>query len=119
MLKLKEQDRFPGAGFAHTSPFGGLAQSGALRFVGFLISENVKQRVKQNQKGKTEMICTNCGREHENTKGLCPFCHVPRRLRKRYKRGSPERQEAERIARLTEEVDRNWRAAKQERPAKI
>ena len=64
------------------------------------------------------MICTNCGREHENAKGVCPLCHAPRRLAKRRKRDSAEQEEAERIAPLSEEVDRNWRAAKQERPAK-
>lgn len=59
------------------------------------------------------MICKNCGREHENTRGKCPFCQ-PHRLRKRRKQDSAERDEAERISRLTEEIDRNWRAAKQE-----
>lgn len=65
------------------------------------------------------MVCKNCGKEHENAQGICPFCHVPHRVAKRYKRDAAEREEAERIARLREEIDRNWRAAKRQRPAKI
>ena len=65
------------------------------------------------------MICRNCGREHENAKRICPFCGAPRRLTKRYKRGSAEGEKAEMIARLREEIDRNWRIAKQQRPAKM
>jgi hypothetical protein len=65
------------------------------------------------------MICRKCGREHQNPKGVCPFCRVPGRMSKRYRHGAAEQEEADRISRLTDDVDRNWRAAKQERLAKI
>ena len=61
------------------------------------------------------MTCENCGREHQNTRGICPFCNAPHRLRKRYKRDSAERQAAAKNARLLEEIDRNFRVAKQQK----
>ncbi len=61
------------------------------------------------------MVCPNCGREHQNAKGQCPFCHVPHRMAKRYKRDAAEREIAAERSRLIEEVERNLRTAKQER----
>ncbi len=29
------------------------------------------------------MTCPNCGKQHENSKGMCPFCSVPARIAKR------------------------------------
>lgn len=31
------------------------------------------------------IVCSNCGREHENVKGRCPHCAAPMRLSKRQK----------------------------------
>ena len=33
----------------------------------------------------SQIICQNCGRWHENEKGICPFCRVKPAIRKRQK----------------------------------
>ena len=61
------------------------------------------------------MICKNCGREHGNIRGTCPFCGSPTHLKKYPKPSSAEQEEVERMAKLREEVDRNWHVTKQRR----
>jgi predicted ATP-dependent serine protease len=53
--------------------------------------------------------CKNCGRQHENTKGACPFCEGRHSIKKGHKRSSSEKEAEAESARLLEKVDRNRR----------